>query len=161
MRTTSYRTDASAYAAATQPPVLVGDIVRLTLPEPPSFNVMLEWAKQRTRKTGDTRLRRPLPVYYLRQQDYRRSVEVALNVAGHRRPPVPWARWAILRVEFRLWALRDAVELCSSLKWPVDALVTSGWVKNDSPAELQLLCLPEQTIHRDRRGVDLWIRRDA
>ena len=161
MQTKSYRTEDSVYARTTRPAVLVGDIVKLTLPEPPTFNAMIEMAKQRTRKWQHTFLKRPLPVYYLEQQDYRARVMAALDAAGHRRPATPWARWAIVRADFRLFALRDEVELCSSLKWPVDALVTGGFVKNDSPVELQLLALPTQTIHRAQRGVDLWIRRDA
>lgn len=161
MQTRSYRSEDSVYSAATQPTVLVGDLVKITLPEPPAFNAMLEMAKQRTRRWHHTYLKRPLPVYYLEQQDYQARVATMLDAAGHRRPAVPWARWAIVRVDFRLFSLRDAVELCSALKWPVDALVKNGWVKNDSPAELQLLCLPTQVIHRAQRGVDLWIRRDA
>jgi hypothetical protein len=161
MQTRTYRTAESAYERATQPVVEVGGIVRLTLPEPPSLNAMIELRARFTRKWNGKFFKRRQNLYWLTQQDYQAQTAVLLDAAGHRRPAEPWQQWAIVRAEFRLWSLRDEVELCSSLKWPVDTLVKAGWVKNDSPAELKLLCLPEQKIHRERRGVDLWIRRDA
>ena len=161
MQTKSYRTDASVYRRVTQPEIEVGQIVRFTLPEPPALNRMLEMRARFTRKWNGRFFKQRQNEYWLTQQDYQAQTAIMLDAAGHQRPMAPWPRWSIMRVEFRLWKLRDAVELCSSLKWPVDTLVKERWVANDSPAELQLLCLPEQKIHRERRGVDLWIRRDA
>jgi len=161
MRTHNYRTTASPYERITQPEVEVGAVVRVTLPEPPAFNAMIELAKRRTRKFGKTYLKKAMPLYYLEQQVYQSSARAALDAAGWRRPATPWEQWSIVRIEFRLWSLRDMVELCSSMKWPVDVLVQEGFVADDSPAHLHLLCLPTQTVHREQRGVDLWIRRDA
>jgi hypothetical protein len=153
MLTKSYRTPDSPYARAPEPEIPVGGIIRLPFPEPPTVNEMLDLAK--LRKRG-----KPV-VYHARKQEYQDDAMLRLDVAGIRVPAEPWPQWAIVRAEFRLFNERDEVELQAGLKWPVDALVKAGWVENDSPRHLKVLCLATQTVNRNARGVDLWIRRDA
>lgn len=131
----------------------------LDLPEPPSFNAMIELAKKRTRRsrTGGF-MRRALPVVYDQALEaYELEALAALRTQGVRRPPAPWPRWRIVAVHFRLHQLRDWVELHSSLKWPVDVLVRQRFVADDSPRELAPPPTPTQEVARARRGVTLTI----
>lgn len=161
--TRNYRTAESSYTKVTRPEVPVGGVLRLTLPEPPSFNAMIDLAKQRTRKTFFGKwLPRAQPIVYNNTAlEYKRDASIALNAAGFRPPVVLWKRWGLIRADFRFHQLRDPVEMASALKWPIDLLVTEGWVEDDSPKELIEMCLPTQTVDRDHRGVDIYIRRDG
>ncbi len=161
--TRNYRTEDSSYTRITQPETQVGGVLRLTLPEPPSMNQMITFAKQRTCRTRNGGfMKKSLPVVYDQALEaYELEAMVQLDAAGMRPPAAPWERWSMLKVEFRLYALRDLTELLASLKWPVDLLTRRGWVKDDSPRHLLEACLPTQTIDREHRGVDLFIRRDG
>jgi hypothetical protein len=160
--TRNYRTPETTYVKATRPETEVGGVVRITLPEPPAFNAMIESAKRTTRRTPSGGwLKKAIPLYYIEQREYREAAERQLNAAGHVAPAEPWKKWAIVRVDFRLHQRRDATELLAAMKWPVDLLVDLGWVADDSPDELTIECLPTQVVDRLARGVDLYIRRDA
>jgi hypothetical protein len=133
--------------------------LRLELPEPPSLNMMLDLAKQRTRRsrTGGW-MKKALPVVYDQHLEaYGLEALAALRRQGIRPPAVPWPRWTIVSAEFRLHALRDWGELLASLKWPLDVLVRLGFVADDSPRELAPPPTPTQVIDRQRRGVTLTI----
>jgi hypothetical protein len=131
----------------------------LDLPEPPSLNVMIDLAKQRTRRsrTGGW-MKRSLPVVYdQRKEEYEMGCMLSTRAAGIFPPREPWATWRIEAVEFRLHQLRDTLELVAGLKWAVDWLVHAGFVTNDSPRELRGLPDPVQRVDRKNRGVTLTI----
>lgn len=135
------------------------DRLVLDLPEPPSLNVMIDLAKQRTRRsrTGGW-MKRSLPVVYdQRKEEYELACMVATRTAGIFPPREPWSSWKIESVEFRLHQLRDTLELIAGLKWAVDWLVHAGFVTNDSPRELRGLPDPVQSVARKNRGVTLTI----
>lgn len=161
--TRSYRTVDSVYATITQPDTEIGGVLRLTMPEPPTVNAMIDMAKERTRKSSNGGwMKRALPIVYEQNHDrYGLDAVAALNASGYRPPVVPWPRWSLIKAHFRLWNERDRVELCAGLKWPVDVLVTHKWVEDDSPRHLLEVCIPTQEIDRAHRGVDLYIRRDG
>lgn len=131
----------------------------LVLPEPPSLNMMLDLAKQRTRRTGSGGWsKRSLPVVYDHQKSaYELQCLAALRGQGIATPRVPWARWRLTAAHFQLHRLRDPIELLASLKWPVDALVALGFVANDSPRELLSTPSPTQVIDQSNRRVTLTI----
>lgn len=123
------------------------------LDEPPSLNEMIRLAKMRVRMGRDLK---PL-VYDSRKQAYETKALADLRVQGLFPPREPWARWRIDAVEFRLHALRDPVELFSSLKFPVDALVKGRYVADDGPHQLLSIPIPVQRIDRKNRGITLTI----
>lgn len=119
--------------------------VTLLLPEPPSINAMLGYAKAwKGRK------------YYVEQQKYR---DAALEMLPGRPPSAPWERWALRHVHFRLWNRRDPLELQAGLKWVADLLQDEGWVVDDTEDHLVYIAYPTQEIDRKNRGVDLVIER--
>lgn len=131
----------------------------MDLPLPPSLNEMLALAKRRTRRgrTGGW-MRRSLPVVYDQALEaYELAAVAALRVQGRTPPPMPWSRWALVAVHFRLFNPRDWTELLASLKWPVDVLVRRGFVLNDSPREMDPPPTPTWAIDRKRLGVTLTI----
>lgn len=131
----------------------------LELPLSPSFNAMLELAKKRTRRSRRGGfMRRSLPVVYDQElEKYELQCAAALARQGIEAPASPWPRWQIVSSTFRLYWLRDPVELNSSLKWPVDVLVRLRYVKDDSPRELLPVPPPHQVIDRRNLGVTLHI----
>lgn len=133
----------------------------LELPEPPSLNKMLDLAKERTRRTlTGGWMKRSLPVVYDQARTvYQMECTKALREAGVKPPRDAWAAWRLERAEFRLQLLRDPIELLAGLKWPIDTLVTLGYLAQDSPRELKGIPDPEQTIDRRRRGITLTIAR--
>jgi len=121
--------------------------VKLTLPEPPSMNAMLGYAKAwRGRK------------YYAKQQEYR---DLATECCVPKTLPdgAPWERFALAGIHFRLWNKRDPLELLAGLKWPLDLLVDLGWLVDDNEECLVHLDMPTQEIARKNRGVDFTLRR--
>ncbi len=140
----------------------VGETVRLTFPEPPTFNAMIKWAQRRTR-TGPKGeyLKKTVPEYWVQQQRYKALASAQLDAQGWRRAQVTWRRITIVKTEFRVHQLRDKVELFAGLKWPVDLLVDQGFLVDDAPAYLDIEEKPEQIVDRTTRCVHLWIRRDA
>jgi hypothetical protein len=131
----------------------------LELPEPPSLNEMIELAKKRTRRsrTGGW-MKKTLPVVYDQEKErYELECHAVTRNAGIFPPHVPWPRWELTAVEFRLHNVRDYIELQSSLKWPIDWLVSAGYVANDSPRELADVAKPVQRIERANRGVTITI----
>lgn len=137
------------------------DRLTLILPEPPALNVMIDLAKERTRRTlAGGWMKRSLPIVYdQRKTVYQLECTKALREAGVKPPPAPWAAWRLERAEFRLHQLRDPIELLAGLKWPIDTLVTLGFLAQDSPRELKGIPDPEQCIDRRRRGITLTISR--
>lgn len=131
----------------------------LVLPEPPSFNHMIGFAKERTKKLPSGGWsRRPVPVVYDRElKDYGLRCDAALRGIGIRPPMAPWPTWRLVAAHFQLHALRDPIELLASLKWPVDALVRLGFVLNDSPRELLEVPRPTQSLDRANRLIRLTI----
>ena len=123
--------------------------VAFTLPEPPSMNAMLGYAKSwKGRK------------YYVKQQEYRDAASLAMDKADwENEGPWPWKRWAIKHVHFRLWNRRDPLELLAGLKWVADLLIDEGWVAEDTEDHLVYIAYPTQEIDRKNRGVDLVIER--
>ena len=115
----------------------------LHLPEPPSLNQMIRW---RGARWG---------AYSGHQQKYMESARLMLP---EKPQDAPWERWAIVDVQWRLWSLRDPLELSAGLKWPVDLLEEEGWVAGDAPDQLVWIDPePTQEIERATRGVTLEI----
>jgi hypothetical protein len=141
----------------------VGKLRVLQFPEPPSLNMMIDMAKERTRKTRNGGfMPRALPVVYDQKLEaYEAEAAALLDAQDQRAPHTPWSSWSLIQADFRLHNLRDPIELLASLKWPVDVLVRRGWVQDDSPQELREICIPTQRINRTNRGVVLVIRRDG
>jgi hypothetical protein len=149
-----------AQTGATEPGVAV-----IVLPEPPTINVMLGWARKKTHRgpTGNY-MRQAQSVYWVEQRKYydavkRVMLDASVAAFGARYLPLP--RWRIVSAHFRLHQLRDDVELMSGLKWPVDALKAHGIVEDDSPRHLMPFaeCPPvvTQEVARADRGVTLTI----
>jgi hypothetical protein len=143
--------------AATIPTVLT-----LVLPEPPSLNNMLDMAKKRTHVTPNGGWsRRAIPVVYdSEKRAYETTCLAALRGSGISVPRTPWPRWSLIAAEFRLFHLRDEIELLASLKWPVDALVNLGFVADDSPRELVSIPRPVQVVDQKNRRVTLTIMQE-
>ena len=96
--------------------------------------------------------------YYIEQQKYRDDMKDWIP----KTPPMegmPWEKFALVNIHFRLWNWRDPLELIAGLKWPVDFLVDLGWMVDDNRDCLVHLELPTQEIARKNRGVDLTLRR--
>jgi hypothetical protein len=131
----------------------------LVLPEPPSFNAMLDIAKERTNRLPNGGWsKKAIPVVYdAKLKEYELRCLAALRGAGISVPREPWAMWRLEAAHFQLFALRDPIELLASLKWPVDVLVRLGFVVNDSPRELLSTPTPTQVIDRANRRVTLTI----
>lgn len=129
----------------------------LVLPEPPTINEMIDLAKKRTRVTKHgtwMKVARPI-VYDNAKHDYELLCLQAIREAGIKIPRTPWAKWTLNAAHFRVHSLRDPIELLSALKWPVDWLVSAGFVENDSPRELLDTPKPTQEIIRNARSVTL------
>lgn len=120
----------------------------LYLPEPPSLNKMLDF-----RGGG-------WMVYRGKQEAYQKRVRLLLPA---RPDDAPWKEWAITRIHFTLWELRDPLELHAGAKWAVDVLVQDGWVVDDGPSYLKALTLATQERCRPHwdcyRGLTLEIER--
>ena len=121
------------------------DELALTIPEPPSINAMIGYAKA----WGQGRK------YYAEQQKYRDAMELIVPSP----PAVAWEKYEIVSAHFRLWNWRDPLELLAGLKWPLDLLVNLGWLLDDDRNCLLGIPLPTQEIKRNARGVDILIRR--
>lgn len=124
-------------------------LLELTLPEPPSLNAMLGYAKAwgRGRK------------YYKEQQDYRALALEWMNDQGLEPPDIPWERWELVSAHFRLHNPRDPIDLLAGTKWGVDLLIDEEFIEDDSARHVTGICLPTQEVDRKNRGVDLVIRR--
>jgi len=95
-------------------------------------------------------------VYYGKQRKSRRLIELLADVPPP--PDIPWVEFEIVQAEYRLWNLRDPLELYAGLKWVVDWLIDEGYILDDGPENLLHMCTPSQVIDRSRRGVTLTIR---
>lgn len=135
--------------------------ITLELPEPPALNRMIDIAKERTRRTkGGGWRQQALPtVYDQKKHVYGVKCTAASREAGVRPPREPWPRWRLIEARFRLWNLRDPIELLAGLKWPVDWLVDAGFVEDDSARHLVGIPLPEQVVDRKNRGITITIER--
>lgn len=127
--------------------------IHLQLPEPPSINTMLGYAKAwKGRK------------YYVMQQRWRDEALEMLPAQEDIRKALgskaaqPWKRWAITAIHFRLWNRRDPLELLAGLKWAADLLIDEGWVEEDDADHLVDIAFPTQEIDRKNRGVSLTIQ---
>jgi hypothetical protein len=136
---------------------------RLTmdLPEPPALNRMLDIAKKRTRRTkGGGWRNEALPtVYDQEKHEYGELCTVVSRQDGIFPPREPWLKWRLVEARFRLWGPRDPIELLAGLKWPVDWLVDSGFVIDDSARNLVGIPLPDQVVDRRNRGITITIER--
>lgn len=135
--------------------------VTLYLPEPPTMNTMLDYAKRRTKRThaGGWLKGRALPIVYDHKlKDYELLCEQVVRMARTPKPEVPWAKWRLLELHFRLHAARDWLELAAGAKWVVDYLVSAGFIAGDSPREMERPeAWPTQEITRRNRGVTITI----
>lgn len=138
--------------------------ITLELPEPPSFNQMIDLAKKRTRRsrTGGF-MKRSLPIVYDQHLEaYEIRCTAAIREAKIRPPRDPWPRWRLVSMHFRIWNARDWMELAAGAKWAIDFLVRQGFVADDSPREMERPdSWPTQEIARKDRGVVLVIERAA
>jgi hypothetical protein len=131
----------------------------LQLPEPPALNVMIDLAKERTRRsrTGGW-MRKSLPVVYDQAKErYELDCQLATRKQGIFPPRKPWKRWRLDRADFALYGVRDELELLAGLKWPVDWLVHERFVEDDGPAYLLHIPRATQRVNRKARGVVLEI----
>jgi len=120
----------------------------LMLPEPPSMNAMLGYAKAwKGRK------------YYVKQQEWRDEAEEHYLPEDLPMNGMPWERYALRGIHFKLWNRRDPLELLAGLKWALDLLVDKGWLVDDTENNLLEIEMPTQEIDRNNRGVTLTIER--
>lgn len=136
------------------------DEIRMELPEPPSFNAMIELAKKRTRRSRSGGwMKKALPVVYDQALEaYETRCRAAVRTAGIRPPSEAWPRWRLRSAHFRLHQERDWLELAAGAKWAVDFLVREGFVANDSPREMERPeTWPTQEVARRNRGLTLVI----
>ncbi len=99
----------------------------------------------------------PLPVnlgnarmYWRKKTRLKRDYGLECTVAMRLKWPVrgePWKR-ATISAHFYVWNLMDDDNAMARLKWPLDWLVTSGYIVDDSRKVLTWSGLPEQTIDR-------------
>jgi hypothetical protein len=140
----------------------VPERLTLQLPEPPSFNRMIEFAKKRTRRARNGGwMKRSLPVVYDQElENYVTLCLAAVRQAGIRPPRLPWHLWRLEEMHFRLHNERDWLELAAGAKWAVDVLVHGGFVLDDSPREMERPTnWPTQEIARKDRGLRITIER--
>lgn len=130
----------------------VPDSLTFYLPEPPSLNRMLQFAKKRAKRG-----RKWLPLYYLKQQEYRD--ECAYAIRHMKKPRRPWSKWAVTALHFRLHGKRDPLDLMAGTKWPIDFLVDNDFLEDDSERHVVEFCLPTQEIDRKDRGMTITIER--
>lgn len=131
---------------ATSPGAGNDDLILLALPEPPSINTMLGYAKAwRGRK------------YKVKQNEYRALMTQLIEDVP--RPPSPWPRWELVRAHFRLWNMRDPLDLLAGTKWPIDLLIDLGFIEDDADRNVVDFCKPTAEIDRGNRGLDLVLRR--
>lgn len=162
MLTRSYRTPDSPIGQPKYATLAIGEVVRFSFAEPPSFNAMLELQGQLTHTGPDgARMKKPQRRYWVEQQRYKERARLELDAAGWRAPASPWQHVTLEKAHFRLHTPRDPVELLSSLKWPMDLFVQLEYLVDDAAKYLTIAAVPTQEVLRERRGVDLWIRRDA
>jgi len=121
------------------------------LPLPPSVNEMLSLAKKRARLG-----KRVIPIVYDRAKE---RYERECLVCARMQRILPWPVWRIVAAEFAVHNERDPLELYAGAKWPVDWLVSAGYVLNDSPRELVHVGEPVQRIDRKHPGLLLTIQR--
>jgi hypothetical protein len=164
MLTRNYRTEAAVVAAPRGRPNPfdgpIGQLVTLSFPIPPTFNVMIEWAKERRYLKGGKG--RWVPRYYAEQQDYKALAKQQLMLDGHRPGSAPWDRWSMVEIVFASAAHWDPLEMQSGAKWPTDLLVTEEYVKGDASTHLTIACQPAQLVSRaGPHSLTLTIRRDA
>ena len=88
-------------------------------------------------------------VYRGKQEGYQKRVRLLLP---QKPSDAPWNTWGIRRCHFRLWSLRDPLELHTGAKWAVDVLVQDMWVKDDSYKHLVSLVPPTQSMCRPNWG---------
>lgn len=135
----------------------------LHLPLPPSVNTMLGLAMKRTRRTrtgGWSKRAMPGVVYDQHHEAYVVLCEKAIREAGIRKPRRPWCRWRLVELHFRLFQVRDWLELAAGAKWTVDFLKTAGFVADDSPREMaRPEAWPTQEVRRKDMGVTVTIER--
>ena len=95
-------------------------------------------------------------MYKGKQESYQKKMRRLLPPPA---PDMPWLEWRVVSAEFRLWGLRDPLELPACLKWPVDVLIEDMWVLDDGPKYLKSIGPMSQRICRAERGVTLEIER--
>ncbi len=126
-------------------------------PETPTINKMLELAGKVVYRKGKKRH----TAYSGGKKKYGEQCDI-LQMAGElpKPPKKPWSRWRIASISFRTYNPHDYIELMAGLKWPVDWLVTAGYVKDDSPRELlPPLPWPDIVIDRKNPGSTIVIER--
>ena len=60
-----------------------------------------------------------------------------------------------LAVRFYVWSLMDRDNLMARAKWPVDSLRFHGLIRDDSPAWLDWVGIPEQAVDRKWPRVEI------
>lgn len=118
--------------------------IRFYFPEPPSHNRQLDLAGMVKRKRA----------YHGAKAKWSRVARFLLPVVPD---DAPWEQWRIHSIHYRLWQLRDPLELLSGAKWAVDLMVEEGYVLDDGPSSLLDIAYPTQVIDRGRRGLEVVI----
>lgn len=120
-------------AAATTP---AEGPITLTLPLPPNMaNGRKHWrAKNRER------------------QSYFGACDLALVTRMVPEPPAKPMTRATVEAFFRVWSLMDDDNAVSRAKWPLDWLVTRGYLAGDSRKHITWAGMPEQYVDRKTNG---------
>jgi len=123
-------------------------------PEAVTYNAAISLAKKRDRRGRPTIYDSEKKKYY----EHCDTLVLAKQLPAA--PSTPWPRWKLLTVQFRVFNPHDPVELMAGLKWPIDWLVTRGYVADDSLREVvPPLPWPDMVIDRGNRGVTVTIQR--
>lgn len=118
--------------------------IRLTLPLPPNIaNGRMHW------RTKDRKRQAYMTHCYIFGMDTRPAV---LNAAG--KPELPFPK-ALIAVKVYLVQKMDADNLMARLKWPIDWLVSDGWIADDGPDYLEWVGMPTQAIDRKAPRVEI------
>lgn len=128
----------------------------LVFPLPPALNEMIHLAGTPLRRARGGASKSGGNLYSVEKRRWER--DAARKIRRQSPPPsTPWERWRLEAVHFRCGAPRDPTELLAGLKWPVDTLVRSGYVAEDSPRHLAYVPSPTQSVDRLCPGVDVTI----
>ena len=114
-------------------------VLKITLPLPPNMaNSRTHWRKKNRQ-----------------QRDY----SLLCYVWSSDRPAAPFSKATISAMVYT-WSPMDMDNLMARLKWPVDFLVSAGWLVDDNPDVLTWV-MPRQAVDRKHRRVEITLTEES
>ena len=108
--------------------------MRIILPLPPNRgNARWHWRTEKRKKDD----------YFLR-----------CRISRYKPFPAEPFTHATIKATLYTWSTMDTDNLMARMKWPVDWLVRSGYIVDDSP-DVLVWTLPEQAVDRKRQRIEI------